>query len=203
MERIAAYIDGYNLYFGLLNAGYSRYKWLNVRALVQSLLKPGQELVQVNYFTTLVTNDIDARERQKNYIDALQTEEMIRVIFGKFKKEKHVCKSCGNSFLRASEKMTDAAIVTTMISDFYADRFDTAMLISGDTDLIPPVRFINELNTDKRVMVAFPPMRVNDEVRKAAKGSLVIGRKKLADSQFPDTVITNMGHEVYRPALWT
>jgi hypothetical protein len=64
-----------------------------------------------------------------------------------------------------------------------------AMIISGDTDLIPPIRHINIVSEkNKRAFVAFPPNRVNDEVRDIARGSLVIGRKNIADSQFPNVV---------------
>lgn len=33
-ERICAYIDGFNLYFGILEGGYDKYKWLNIEAFV-------------------------------------------------------------------------------------------------------------------------------------------------------------------------
>ena len=34
MERVNAYIDGFNLYFGLKSKGWRRYYWLDLRALV-------------------------------------------------------------------------------------------------------------------------------------------------------------------------
>ena len=45
MIRIAAYIDGFNLYFGLKHKGWKKYYWLDPVALSQALLKHGQELV--------------------------------------------------------------------------------------------------------------------------------------------------------------
>ncbi len=33
-ERVVAYIDGFNLYFGMRDANYDNCRWLNVRKLV-------------------------------------------------------------------------------------------------------------------------------------------------------------------------
>ena len=43
-ERVVAYIDGFNLYFGMRDAGFDNCRWLNVNKLVSSLLKPHQVL---------------------------------------------------------------------------------------------------------------------------------------------------------------
>jgi hypothetical protein len=43
-ERVAAYIDGFNLYFGIREKG-RRHLWLDLERLVHSLLKPHQQLV--------------------------------------------------------------------------------------------------------------------------------------------------------------
>ena len=70
-ERVIAYIDGYNLFFGLKESGLLEYIWLDVQELIQNLLKPNQELLMVKYFTTVITNNSDKRQRQKEYISAL------------------------------------------------------------------------------------------------------------------------------------
>lgn len=200
-ERVIAYIDGYNLYFGMKDSGFKRYLWLNSLALVQNLLKPNQKLIKVKYFTTLVTNDINKRQRQKTYLGALQTVNDIQIFYGKFQKEKTHCNACGNDTASDCEKTTDVAIAVEIIKDYYEGTCDMAMLISGDTDLLPPIKFINE-ETQNRVFVAFPPNRINDEVRKFAKGDIVIGRKNLSKSQFPNEV-TNANGEVFtKPNTW-
>jgi hypothetical protein len=89
-----------------------------------------------------------------------------------------------------------------MMIDYYEDKFDMAMLISGDTDLLPPIRFINESANNKRVFVAFPPDRVNDEVRKYSSGDWTIGRKNLADSQFEETITNKLGEIITKPSTW-
>ena len=51
MNRVIAYIDGFNLYFGLKADHGRKYLWLDLQALVESLLLPDQELQGVRYFT--------------------------------------------------------------------------------------------------------------------------------------------------------
>jgi len=55
MERVIAYVDGYNLYYGLRSKGWKRYYCLNVQAMVSGLLKANQQLITTKYFTTVVT----------------------------------------------------------------------------------------------------------------------------------------------------
>jgi hypothetical protein len=45
MQRVIAYIDGYNLYFGLREKGWKWFYWLNIPAMARHLLKPHQTLV--------------------------------------------------------------------------------------------------------------------------------------------------------------
>ena len=44
-----------NLYHGLKSKGWRRYYWLDLRRLVENLLRPGQRLVMVRYFTARVS----------------------------------------------------------------------------------------------------------------------------------------------------
>ena len=52
--------------------------------------------------------------------------------------------------------MTDVNIATQILIDAYQDNFDMAMLISGDSDLVPPIKAVHELFPKKRVFVTFP-----------------------------------------------
>ena len=41
-RRVAVYVDGFNLYYGLRSKGWRRYYWLDLRSLSEQLLRPGQ-----------------------------------------------------------------------------------------------------------------------------------------------------------------
>jgi uncharacterized LabA/DUF88 family protein len=99
--------------------------------------------------------------------------------------------------------MTDVNIATRILVDSFQNKFDTAFLISGDTDLIPPIREIKSLFPKKRIVVAFPPGRHNISLQNQAHASFIIGRKKLLDSQLPEEVTKPDGFTLRRPDEWT
>jgi uncharacterized LabA/DUF88 family protein len=201
-ERVLVYIDGFNLYFGMKEAGFVNCKWLDLRKLVIGLLKPEQELKIIKYFTSRVSNDPDKQKRQTTYIEALETHN-IKIFYGHYQSDIRECKRCGSVWPVYHEKMTDVNIATHMLVDAYQDNFDMAMLISGDSDLVPPINAVHKHFKQKRVFVAFPPKRHNASVALAAKGSIFIGRKKLMDSQFPAIVMKKDGYKLQKPKEWT
>lgn len=201
-ERVIAYIDGFNLYFGMKEAGFEHCKWLDLHLLASNVLKPNQELVGVKYFTSRVGNNPDKQKRQSTYIDALETTN-VKVIYGHYQSSSIECKRCGFNWRTYNEKMTDVNIATQMLIDAYQDNFDMAMLISGDSDLVPPIKAIHSLFKQKRVFVAFPPKRQNSSVALNARGSIIIGRKKLIDSQFPAELKKSDGYILRKPSEWS
>ena len=72
MRRVITYVDGFNLYFGLRNKGWSRYYWLNIRRLAENLLDmPDYELQMTKYFTARVRYPASKVKRQGTYLEAL------------------------------------------------------------------------------------------------------------------------------------
>lgn len=200
-ERVVVYVDGFNLYFGMLEAGFDYCKWLNLKLLAKNLLKPNQELVEVKYFTSRVSNNPDKQIRQNTYIEALESVG-VNIYYGNYQSDTITCKRCGNIWPKYNEKMTDVNIATQILIDAYQDKYDMAMLISGDSDLVPPMRAVHEIFKNKRVFVAFPPKRHNQSVSLTAKGSLTIGRKKLVESQFEEKITKKDGYVLNKPKIW-
>ena len=201
-ERVIVYVDGFNLYFGMLDAGLDYCKWLNLVLLVENLLQLNQVLVQVKYFTSSVSNDPDKQKRQTTYIEALESVG-VNIYYGNYQSDKIKCKKCNNVWPKFNEKMTDVNIATQILIDAYQDKYDMAMLISGDSDLVPPIKAVHEIFKNKRVFAAFPPKRHNQSVALVAKGSLTIGRKKLVDSQFVSEVRKKDGFTLKKPKDWS
>lgn len=201
-ERVIAYIDGFNLYFGMKQSFGERTLWLDLQKLVLSLLKPNQQLIKTKYFTSRVRNNSDKEKRQKTYIEALETLSDFEITYGHFQSHVETCRRCGHSYPYSNEKMTDVNIAVAMIEDAHNDLYDTAFLITGDSDLVPPIKSIHKIFPNKRVFVAFPPQRENISVKNVAKGCLTIGRKKLMDAQFSIEVIKKNGYILKKPDLW-
>ncbi len=200
-ERVIVYIDGFNLYFGMKEAGFNRCKWLNLELLSKNLLKANQEIISIKYFTSRLSNDPDKQKRQATFIEALETTG-IKIYYGHYQSGTIECKRCGDIWQTYNEKMTDVNIATEMLIDAYQNSYDMAMLISGDSDLVPPIRALHRLFPGKRVFVAFPPKRYNASVALVAKGSLTIGRKKFVDSQFDEDVKKKDGYLLRKPKDW-
>ena len=90
MERVIVYVDGFNLYFGMMEAGLSYCRWLNVKTLAQNLLQKHQQLIEVKYFTARVTNNPDKQKRQSTYLDALYNEG-VKIIYGQYQNNNLDC----------------------------------------------------------------------------------------------------------------
>ena len=73
------------------------------------------------------------------FIDALTARGGLDIDYGHFLSKPLRCRSCGNSWQKNEEKKTDVNIAVRLLDDAFDDRFDTAMLISGDSDLAPPI----------------------------------------------------------------
>ncbi|MGD9581494.1 MAG: NYN domain-containing protein [Vampirovibrionia bacterium] len=199
-EKVIVYIDGFNLYFGI-KSKFPHAKWLNMWAFAKSLLKPEQELVEVKYFTSRVSNNPNKEKRQGDYLSVLKSTPL-KIFYGQYKSKPITCKSCGHSWANNEGKMTDVNIAVHMITDAMQDRYDSALLVSGDSDLVPPIKTIHDYFAPKRVIVAFPPDRFNNSVKNVAKGSFIIGKPKLMQNQFPLVVTLASGYEITKPTDW-
>lgn len=213
-KRQITYIDGFNLYYGLREKGWQRFLWLNLRELALKLTKPPYQIVCVKYFTSTVLptmKDPDKSKRQQTYLDALATLPDFEIIYGRYKLDKvqcpmcfatQCCNHCKLSLEKHTEKKTDVNIAVEMLTDAFTDKFDRAMLITGDNDLVPAVQKIRELSPQKEVIVAFPPKRHSNELTQVASCSMMIGRAKFNQSQFPDQVETESGFVLQKPTGW-
>lgn len=202
LHRVITYIDGFNLYFGLRSAGWRSLLWLDLRKLSQELLIKNQQLIHTKYFTARVSSPADKVKRQNTYLEALEALPDTSLHFGKFLQSPRICPKCKYQDNVPSEKMTDVNIAVEMLSDAFEDRFDTAILISGDSDLRGPISKIRAMFPAKRVVCAFPPNRVSTELKKSANGFFVIGRAKIRRSQFPLDVVSKSGYTLTKPVEW-
>jgi hypothetical protein len=82
--RTIAYIDGFNLYYGCLKK--TGYRWLDIKALVTSLVPSTHQMLKVKYFTARVSgaSDPDAPRRQAIYLSALRTIPEVEIHYGSF-----------------------------------------------------------------------------------------------------------------------
>ena len=204
MNRVISYIDGFNLYFGLRSKGWRKYYWLDLYGGSASLLKPWQQLEHCHYFTARVSADgrSQSKNRQTLWLDALSTRTGISVHEGHYLSKQQNCKSCGAQWTTFEEKMTDVNIATQLLIDAFDDRYDTALVISGDSDLTTPIQQVRKRFPDKRIIVAFPPGRHSLHLKSAAHGSMHIGEDKLRQNLLPDSITMPNVFVLQRPNGW-
>ena len=205
-ERVSVYIDGFNLYYGLKSKGWQRYYWLDLPGLSEKLLRPGQQLAAVRYFTARVLprpNDPEQVERQSTYLAALETLADLRIHYGYFLPKYVTCPHCGTTWTTHEEKMTDVNIATELMGDAQDDVFDVAIIISADSDLSGPISAIRQRYPNKQVIVAFPPDRTSMRLRNVATASFVIGRQRFSSSQLPPFVVKPGGYVLNKPPQWS
>lgn len=204
MQRIVVYVDGFNLYHGMRARFGRAYHWLDLQSLASSLLRPGQRLEGVKYFTARVRGTGAGRLRQVAYLEALRAHcSKLEIIEGHFQEKNCRCRTCAATWTTYEEKETDVSLAVALVEDAAFARYGTALLVTADRDLCPAVRAVRRLSPAARVIAVFPPARASDQLKQAAHAVFWIGRDKLSRSQLPAKVVTPNGTELTRPVYWT
>lgn len=201
-KKVIVYIDGFNLYFGLVERGWRKYLWLDLKKFANSLLLPEQILVHTKYFTSRISRPLSKQRRQSIFIDALSILTEFSIFYGRYQAQVRICENCGFTSIISNEKKTDVNIATELLVDAFQDSFDTAILVSADADLTAPIVAIRRLFPNKTIVVAFPPKRNSYELRSVASAHYFIGEHNLHDNILPDKITTETGFVLKRPDRW-
>ncbi|MEV6609752.1 NYN domain-containing protein [Kutzneria sp. NPDC051319] len=204
MARVIAYVDGFNLYYGLRARYRRRYLWLDLERLVQRMRR-SDEVVKIKYFTALVLDDDPAVLRQQHYLSALKAHsgEKIDIVLGRYQRSDVVCTQCGHQRVKYEEKETDVNIAASLIADTAKQASDKAFVISADSDLCPAIRTAYQLDPGREVIAAFPPARSSFAIRTLVPATFVISHTMVRNSLLPDTVVDPAtGQKFTRPTNW-
>ena len=217
MKKTLVYIDGYNLYYGLLK-GSPDSKWLNLRALVAAMFKQKHDIRSIKSFTVRVRtypHDIAAEERQKIYLQALASFGGVEIIEGFYSKKKiwlpHVngkCKTCEESHagmahvVKLEGKRSDVNLAVTALVDAMRSDADCFVLVTGDSDQAGTVYALRH-EFGKSVRVFNPHVAVSQHLTRAATYYAHIPRDLPAKCQLPEVIpVGTHGRTIHRPAAW-
>lgn len=206
-RRSIIYVDGFNLYYGAIKDG--PYLWLNLERFFVSL-RQHDDIQAIHYFTALVIGS--ARVDQETYLKALSTLSLVNVILGKYKAKQLVCLVAGcthaehRHFQSWEEKRSDVNIAIQMLDDAYQDLCDIFVMVSGDSDLVPPPQRIRAQFPEKQIHLYVPtrdPVRgAAYELRAASHKDKNLPLDLLKHSQFPPQVKYGASEIVNKPASW-
>jgi hypothetical protein len=103
------------------------------------------------------------------------------------------CVSCPFSRHSHIEKETDVNIAVHLLKNAAKNIFDTAFLVSGDSDLMPAVKAFKELYPGKKIGCIFPFLRHSDDLKAHVDFHTKIELVDVKNAQLQDTIITPSG----------
>ena len=165
--------------------------------MAQSFIQENETLIAVKFFTAKLNGQSKESNRQSVYLDALSKHcAKVEIIKGYFAKARQ-CKFCHNK--NNEEKQTDVNIACDIMQDCYEDNFDIAYLVSGDSDLVAPVK--KALGLNKTIIIATPPNRKSKALNVVATNSFDISENRLRKCQLPEEIPTKR-NPLRRPEKW-
>jgi uncharacterized LabA/DUF88 family protein len=215
--RAYVYVDGFNLFYRCLRK--TSLKWLNIQALSEQML-PSFDVVRVKYYTAMIRSRGDPSKslRQETYLRALRTLPKVEICLGLFSAQKvtrelvkpsiftRIKKRLGlkvgmNRCVKVydpKEKGSDVNLAVHIVNDAWQNRYDVAVLISNDSDLIEAIKVVRR-DCKKQVYVINPHKDPNPELHKHADFVKQIRATHLSSAQFPDKIV---GTKVSKPEKW-
>ena len=205
--RVAVYIDGLNLFHSVLKG--TSHKWLDLAKLMK-VLRNREEVVAVKYFTAIISGS--DQPKQQAYLNALEASDpVVRVILGHFQSERETCRvppsqcvAVMRDFYRSREKQTDVGIAVEMVDDAHRNLFDAAVLVSGDSDLVPAVKKVVSLGKSVLSYIPFAGTKLGDyarELRGASTRYTQLPTALFPKMQLPSPINTTNG-PVVKPVGW-
>ncbi len=163
---------------------------LDVASLCESYLHalPGRSFTAAVVYFSAIAHHREQRHpgtvaRQVSYFSRLEGTG-VQVRLGQFKARSMVCPQCGRRFVGWEEKETDVAIGARLLEYVCRAECETAVLVTGDTDLVPAMHAARRLNPARRLIVLQPYRRANRELVRSADGAMAIRATSYARHQF-------------------
>ncbi len=204
MNRVSFFIDGFNVFHALdCKKSYHKYKWLDYSALAKCFISSRDTIADIFYFTAYAEWSQDKKMRHQLLIRSL-TMKGVKIVLGKFKLRDKECRLCHRMYQTFEEKQTDVNISVKLFQCAYDDTFDTGILVTGDSDIVPAIRAVKESFPAKRIGVVIPIGRSAEDMKNACDFHMKMKEKHLRDSQFPDSIVIDPAKSIAlnRPATW-
>lgn len=201
------YIDGFNLFYGVLKD--SPHRWLDIASLAQKLA-PHDQIGKVRYFTARVDprpGHPHAPQRQQIYLRALATLPNVSLHFGHFLTTQPFMPLANPpatgprtvQVIKTEEKGSDVNLATHLLVDAFNGDFEKAIVISNDSDLCEPISIVTG--------TFGLPVTVYNPQRRASRALTQVTRVRplrtgvVRSSQLPNTLTDAIG-TITKPAAW-
>lgn len=217
--RTIVYVDGYNLYYGLLRK--SKLKWLDLYSLFDDhVLDDRANLLEVRYYTSPVlgrmADDSRSTQRQRTYRQALRKmyPANLEIIEGRILATtpyQRLVRPIPEApylekvqVLDFNEKKTDVNLASDMLAGAWTGAFDQAVLCSNDSDLEGAFSTIKKHLPQLRLGLVAPILsedhrRISKDLSQHADWSKILSQVHLMNSQLPDRIPNS---RLCKPDTW-
>ena len=162
-DRLAIFIDGSNLYHAL-RSNFNRYD-LKFTDFIQKLTG-SRQLFRAYYYNVLQdpTARADAYREQQEFLATLRETPYLEARLGGTKLSQGI----------TVEKGVDVMLVTDLLHFAWSDRYDVALLVSGDSDFAYALQAVK--NMGKYVEVAYFESNVSRDILDVADNKHLLNR---------------------------
>ena len=99
------------------------------------------------------------------------------------------------------EKGTDVNLASYLLRDAYKNKFSASLIVSGDADLVTPIRFAHEAGQHIKILIPNSGQRIS-ALRSVCDEILVIDPEQLFLHQLPYFYKSPSGAVIQRPSSW-
>jgi len=171
-KRVAVFIDGSNLYFKLRTLIPHKMDFIRYRynELIKGMLTADERLVYCGYYVGVVRDTKKSRDLEKT-ADLIQNQQKL------FEQLRHQQIEIVKGYLlerdgKFFEKGVDVRLAVDIVTMAQAKKYDTAIVVSSDTDLIPAMKAAQTMKREV-VHVGFEHQPSLSLIRNADRSRLV------------------------------
>jgi uncharacterized LabA/DUF88 family protein len=203
-EKTYIYIDSFNLYYGFLKSRPKGCKWLNLEGWLSKVF-PQNDIQKIKYFTAKVSGKRDPTKpiRQETYLRALKTLPSVEIIEGSFLTKQAKIQITSDVCILAKvleEKGTDVNLAVHLVNDAHFNRFDTAIVVSNDSDLAEAIKIVTR-ELKLKVGVLNPYDKFSKQLNKDTTFKMSVREGPIVSSQFL-SVMTDKFGTFTKPSSW-
>lgn len=195
-RRAALYVDGLNLFHRIHETGEEHLKWISLPMLASLLARPRRLEIVKTVLCTAVPKHLRAEAELHRLVIAAQTAQGVEVLKGHFVPE--------GATGKFTEKQSDINVALSVMMDGLHDVFDTAFLLSADSDQVATARFFQKhlAPAGKRLIGVMPIRTRYPSDYRGLIDVVVLNREDLESAVSPARITTASGRTITRPAAF-
>ena len=147
---------------------WRKFYWIDFVKLFSQFLNDDEELGMIHYFTARPKNiGKTARQNILMGCNKALNPDKIKFHYGKYQDKSIKCRAtdgCGRDFMHWEEKQTDVSLAIKIVEDCHRDDCNKIVLVSGDSDFLPPLKLVKNFYSTKELMVLFPPFKYTNSI---------------------------------------